>query len=139
MRYLVLLVAFLCRASLCCATEPQPGTYVILPKDHPRLDFESAYRTGRADATRDVGRGYLAVEEFGRMVVWQDDYAKIAKQRFGVHVKTVAGCIVDEEIVGHAKGYNEISEAAIKRKFGRDVLVDARVAASERWEKSRNK
>src|SRR5258708_1219633 len=121
MKYLVLLVALLGGVYLCSATQPQPGTYVTLPNERPHLDFNAAYRAGRADATRDVARGYFAVEEFGRTVVWQDDYAKIAKQRFGVHVKTVAGCIVDEEIVGHAKGYNEISEPAIKRKFGRDV------------------
>lgn len=102
-------------------------------------EFKAAYRAGRADAQRDIRRNYLAVEEYGREAVWDEEYGKIAQRRFGVHVKRVAGCLVDDQILGHAKGYNEISEPEIKRRFGRDVLVDARVAASERWEKSRHK
>lgn len=135
------LAGVFCSVALCSAAEPDPGTYVLLPNERPHLDFNAAYRAGRADATRDVARGYFAAEEFGRTasVAWQGDYAKIAEQRFGIHVKTVAGCIVDEQIVGHAKGYNEISEPAIKRKFGRDVLVDARVAASTKWERNRHR
>jgi hypothetical protein len=102
-------------------------------------EFRAAYRAGRADAQHDIARNYLAVEEYGREAVWEEDYGKIAERRFGVHVKRVAGCIVDDQILGHAKGYNEISEPAIKRRFGRDVLVDARVEASDKWERSRNK
>jgi len=132
------LACFLCSVSLCCASEPQAGTYVVLPTDRPHLSYDAAYRAGRADAQRDIARGYFAVEEFGRLPVWQADYAKIAERRFGLHIKTVAGCIVDEGTVGHAKGYNEISEPAIVRRFGRDVRVDARITASEKWEKTRH-
>jgi hypothetical protein len=131
--------AFFASIAFCSASEPQPGTYVVLPTDRPHLSYDAAYRAGRAEATRDVARGYFAVEEFGRLPVWHDDYAKIAQRRFALHIRTVAGCIVDEGIVGHAKGYNEVSEPAIIRHFGRDVRIDAESAAREKWEKTRQK
>ena len=103
------------------------------------LSLEAAYRAGRAEAQRDISRNYLAVEEYGKVEAWDPDYAKIAEERFGVHVKRVAGCIILDQILGHAKGYNEISEPEIKRRFGRDVLMEARIAASGAWEKTRHK
>lgn len=102
-------------------------------------EFKAAYRSGRADAERDIRRNYLGVEEYGKTPVFADNYAKVAEHRFGVHVKRVAGCVVDDQILGHAKGYNEISESEIRRRFGRDVLVEARVVATDKWEKSRKK
>ena len=102
-------------------------------------EFKAAYRAGRAEAQRDISRNYLAVEEYGKVSGWDADYAKIAEKRFGVHVKRVAGCIILDQILGHAKGYNEISEPEIKRRFGRDVLMEARIAASGASEKTRHK
>lgn len=102
-------------------------------------EFKAAYRAGRADAQRDIARNYLAVEESGRGAAWTEDYVNLALRQFGIHVKRVAGCLVDDTILGHAQGYNEISMPEIKRRFGRDVLVEAQIAASEKWEKSRQK
>jgi hypothetical protein len=114
-----------------CAADPLP--------EETRPAFIAAYNAGRADAARDVQRDYLAVEEYGKPPAWSGDYARIAEERFGIHVKVVAGCIVDDNILGHARGYNEVSRLEIERRFGRDVLAEARVAASERWAKSRHK
>ena len=41
-----------------------------------------------------------------------------------IEVRRVAGCVVDEKILGHAAGYNEISEREIERRVGR-FRVDA--------------
>jgi hypothetical protein len=131
------LAVVICIASVCCASEPQPSQYVVLPSDRPRLSHDAAYRAGRADAKRDVARGYFATEEFGRLPVFYDEYVRLAAKRYGVHIKVLAGCIVDDEIVGHAKGYNEISGPAIVHHFGKDVLFEVATEVQRQWEKKR--
>lgn len=128
------LVVFACTVTACFA-QPQPGQYVILPKERPHLSYDAAYRAGRADAARDIARGYFAVEEFGRLPVFEDEYVKLAAKRYGIHVKVLAGCIVDEEIAGHAKGYNEISMPAIERRFGKSALLETENEVQRQWEK----
>src|SRR5205823_3452542 len=111
-------------------------TYVLLSKEGGG-NYNRAYRAGRADAQRDIRRNYFAVEIFGRQPVFEEEYANLAQKRYGIHVKGVAGCIVDENILGHAKGYNEISEPAIDRRFGKGVLLKTEDEVHRRWEKRR--
>jgi hypothetical protein len=130
----VIFVALLGTVALCFASEPQPGTYVVLPKEGGG-NYKTAYRAGRADATRDLQRNYFAVEIFGRQPVFEEQDIKLAVMRYGIHVKAVGGCVVDEDILGHAKGYNEISEPAIQRRFGKDVLLKTENEVQRQWEK----
>ena len=129
------LAIFICIASISFASEPPPSQYVVLPSDRPHRTFAAAYRAGRDDARRDVARGYFAREEFGRLPVFYDEYVRLAAKRYGIHIKVLAGCIIDEEIEGHAKGYNEISQAAIDRHFKKDVLSEVAIEVQEKWEK----
>ena len=46
-------------------------------------EFKAVYRAGRADAQRDISRNYVAVEEYGKIAVWDPDYAAIAEKQFG--------------------------------------------------------
>ena len=127
-------MAISCCVAMCCAAAENPrGDYVLLPKDGGG-NYSRAYRTGRADAKRDIRNNYFAIETYGRECVWDEDYAKIVLRRYRIHIKPVAGCIVDEDILGHAKGYNEISEPEIDRRFGKSALVNARVEAASHWE-----
>ena len=128
------LVVFLCTVAACLA-QPQSGRYVVVSNERPHLSYDAAYRAGRADATRDIARDYFAVEEFGLLPVFEDEYVKLAAKRYGIHVKVLAGCIVDEEIAGHAKGYNEISQPAIERRFGKNALFETEYEAQRQWEK----
>jgi hypothetical protein len=91
---------------------------------------KSAYLAGKAAATEDLRNGKLAVETFG-LPPRHDVYAEILKADYQVELRSIAGCLIDDKILGHAKGYNEISEAEIKRRFGADVFTKAR-AASEK-------
>ena len=135
----LVLAVFICVSSVCFASEPSPSQYVVLPSDTPHLSYEAAYRAGRADAQRDVARGYFAVEEFGRLPVFYDEYVRLAAKRYGIHIKVLAGCIVNEEIEGHAKGYNEISHPAIERHFRKDVLSEVAIEVQQKWEKKHSK
>ena len=81
--------------------------------------FFVAYVRGRADAHRDIRDGHLTIEVsgFGAGAV-----EKPLKERFGVETRVVAGCVVDDAILGHERGYNVVSAAEIKRRAGVDIL-----------------
>lgn len=133
------LAILVCVVSACGASEPKPSQYVVLPSDRPRLSYDAAYRAGRADARRDVARGYFAVEEFGKLPVFYDECVRLAATRYGIHIRVLAGCIIDDDIEGHAKGYNEISHPAIERHFRKDVLSEIAIEVQRRWEKKHSK
>ena len=81
-----------------------------------------AYVAGHTSAQRDIQRGILAVESAGLMAEWSGEYVRLLKQRYGVDDRGVAGCVVDDEIIGHMRGYNEVSNAEITRRFGTDIF-----------------
>ena len=83
-----------------------------------------AYRAGRADAERDISRGVLAVESWGLIAdhaVWSS-FQLILKKKYGIIVRRVAGCEVDNFILGHGNGYNDVSKAEITRRYGPGLL-----------------
>jgi hypothetical protein len=81
-----------------------------------------AYHAGRAAAERDIKHGILAVESAGLRAEWSSEYVRLLKQRYGIEDRGVAGCIVDDKIIGHMRGYNEVSDAEITRRFGPNVF-----------------
>jgi len=81
-----------------------------------------SYLAGRAAAQRDIQHGVLATESAGLPAEWSDEYVKLLKSRYGVEDRTVAGCMVDDRILGHMRGYNEVADTEIKRRFGADVF-----------------
>ena len=87
--------------------------------------YGTAYQRGKADATRDVAAGVLAVEVYG-MGAGAGRGVELLSERFGIDTRVVAGCGVDLEILGHAAGYNKVSEAEIDRRFGSAAIQTAR-------------
>ena len=81
--------------------------------------FFTAYFRGRADARRDIRAGHLALEVSG---LGAGEFVKPLKERYGVEARVVAGCVVNETIMGHERGYNVVSAAEIKRRLGVDIL-----------------
>jgi hypothetical protein len=49
-------------------------------------------------------------------------FAEPLRNRYGIETRVVAGCVVDESILGHERGYNVVSAAEIKRCLGVDIL-----------------
>ncbi len=80
------------------------------------------YLAGRAAAQRDIQHGVLATESAGLPAEWSDEYVSLLRRRYGIEDRAVAGCMVDDKITGHIIGYNEVSDAEIKRRFGSDVF-----------------
>jgi len=81
----------------------------------------SSYRQGKADAMRDINANILATEVYGFGASKNSEWGRLLKQRYGIEQRVVAGCIVNEKITGHAKGYNEVSHQEIERRLGKDI------------------
>jgi hypothetical protein len=79
--------------------------------------YFSAYRAGRAEAQKDVAAGILATEEYGLFAA-SGPSERTLRERYQVEDRVIAGCAVDERILGHAAGYNAVSEAEIGRRLG---------------------
>jgi hypothetical protein len=100
------------------------GAAVAASEPPHSAEFSKAYKAGRADAARDIKKRILATEEWGLPsdIAVSLAYRQILKQRYGITVRRVAGCEVDDTILGHGNGYNEVSEAEIARRFGPHLL-----------------
>ena len=81
-------------------------------------------RTGASDAQTEIQFGILALERygFGAGIPTESD-AYLAS--LGVEIRPVAGCVVDDQTLGHADGFNRVMRRAIKDKFGSDVFKRA--------------
>lgn len=85
----------------------------------------SAYKEGRKQAQRDIQRGALALEGLGLRVSGANEYDAILEQRYGIKSIYVAGCVVNRNEVGHARGYNSLMRLEIKTRFGEDIFKNA--------------
>ena len=66
----------------------------------------------------------LALEEYGfgaGIPTRSDEYL----ESLGIEIRPVAGCVVDDTVIGHASGFNRVMTKAIKARFGSDVFARA--------------
>lgn len=94
-------------------------------------ESKTAAELGQREAKADLAAGKLAVESYGLMASYHIVYRRLLKERYGIEVRMVAGCIVNESIAGHAEGYNRIMDAEIKKRFGEDVFEKTSKEAQE--------
>lgn len=71
---------------------------------------------GKADARRDIAEGKLIIRRYGLTTPPPE-----LKKKYGIEI-VEGGCLVSEDLIEYAEGYNEISKAEIKRKFGKQLL-----------------
>lgn len=108
------------------------GALLLFASSAPGQRYsQKAYEAGRADAEKDIRANILAIERFGLPAVWDREYSQILKEKYHVQVRPVAGCVVNADIIGHAKGYNEVSRPEIERRFGADVFEKAQKEAAK--------
>lgn len=106
-------------------------------------EYYRAYLAGRAEAKKEVAAGVLIIEESGFGAGGGPHVQRILRDRYGIEIRAVAGCLVNERIMGHEAGYNSMSESEIDRRFGHERVEAAREegyriqqAESERYEQS---
>jgi hypothetical protein len=87
-------------------------------------DYLSARKAGRAEAMRDLNDGRLVIETYGFPM--PAGYEKILHDRYRIELRRIADDTnVTEKVLGHAGGYNEVSEREITRRFGDGVIEEA--------------
>lgn len=82
------------------------------------------YDTAAATAKRDVASGRLCYKISGMISPSFDERKALLNRKYGVEIVRVADCDVNYEELAEEEGYNSVSLAAIKRKFG-TVAADA--------------
>ena len=102
----------------------QPGCFIARA---------NAAARGRAAAERDILEGQLRIRTYGLPSPSAGLYRELLKEKLGIDVVTVAGCVVNESLVAETDAYNTLMEAEISRRFGPDILQTIDREASERY------
>ena len=92
---------------------------------------------GRMAARYDVRHGHYKALAYGLPPIWNSEYVRLLKEKYGIEMHTIALCIVSETLRSYADSYDEVSAAAANRKFGRDVFKESAEEARKRWESRR--
>jgi hypothetical protein len=92
-------------------------------------------REGARDAERDIAKGELRMKCYGLPARWSQQYHALMRERYGIEMETVGGCVVTENVASYTRAYNEVMEREIERRFGRHVFDDVAEDARELFEK----
>ncbi len=95
----------------------------------------NALALGQLDARRDLSNGVMIVKTVGLPPPSREDFEHLLKERCNVQLQPIAGCLVSSELATYMQGYNEISAAEIKRKFGTNIFERLDAEAEARWHK----
>ena len=99
--------------------------------DGPSYSRET-YQLGRSKALKDVSENRLIVEMSGMPKPWDGEWARLLLERYHIQLNE-HGCLTDEKIAGYERGYNEVSLAEIKKRYGPDLLRDTQAEAEKQW------
>ncbi|MFZ1087414.1 MAG: hypothetical protein WAN35_20815 [Terracidiphilus sp.] len=91
---------------------------------------------GRHDARVDVAHGRFKILTYGLPTQLHQQYGLLLRQRYGVEIQAVAGCIVARYQQDYVDAYNEVSSSAIKRKYRRDIFKEANDEIKKNWNQS---
>jgi hypothetical protein len=100
------------------------------------LQPQDAYLRGKREARSDIAEGKLYWLTYGRPSNSRPAFARILSTEFGVELRGAAFCEVSVETLARVRGYNEIVEAEIDRRFGEGALARARGRVSAPAERS---
>ncbi len=77
------------------------------------------YKKGIENAKKDISNGKFVIMRYGFGPGIAENSRNKLKEKYKIEYKEY-GCIVTPNLVEYIKGYNEISQAEIKRRFGKD-------------------
>jgi hypothetical protein len=84
---------------------------------------------GRLAAWVDVRHGHYRLLVYGLPPPESPEYEALLRGRYDIEMKAVAGCTVSESLVSYVAGYDALSAAAARRKYGHDVFKECEEAA----------
>src|SRR4051812_46541036 len=76
----------------------------------------TAYPRGALMAHIDHSRGHSEVKVYGSLFPAEETAARLLKDKYGVVWERVAGCVVTEQLVRYADGYNSVSRRLLFKK-----------------------
>jgi hypothetical protein len=80
-----------------------------------------SYEIGRILAWIDVARGNYELQAYGTIDGDLEEFSEIAANDYDIEV-VPHGCTISEQGIERLRGYNDVSLAAIKRKYGDEVI-----------------
>lgn len=119
-----LMLSFPCRAAETGATDN------LEHAAFHRLSKEAAAARAKEIAARDFREGRFRILVYG-LRRSETPSEKYLKEHYGVMTTPIAGCIVSDGIFGAADGYNSTIKPLLNQKFGRDIFVEAKIAANK--------
>jgi hypothetical protein len=90
-------------------------------------------RNGAGEANYDIARGAPRLLLYGRERVDAAERELLLKQRFGVSVDPMEGCIVNQPLIAFADSYNATVQGFVAARFGPAALAQANSDAWEMW------
>jgi hypothetical protein len=85
---------------------------------------KKAREMAKTDFAQNVYRIFVAGRPIGPNA--HDDYLL---NKYGVHVTSIAGCVISDGIAGAKDGYNSVMKPLLNQKFGRDIFKEAEEAS----------
>ena len=118
------------------------SAYLLLTQQRPPIDLieltgneiKEDYRIkGVEAAQKDIKNGLLKLETYGYPTPSRIDY-KAVLQEYDIELITVAGCVINNQIIGYSEGYNFTMREEIKRKHGPDFFKFVEQESSKRYQ-----
>jgi hypothetical protein len=82
----------------------------------------------------DALRGHYCELTYGLPTSRRPQYARLLRERYGIELHAVAGCIASNAMVSYVHGYNEVSTTGANRKFGCDIFKECAEDARRIWD-----
>jgi len=97
------------------------------------------YLDGRADAQRDIAKGVLnvAYADGTQYPACTGEYMELLRKKYGVHQISYSLPLYPKVVEARARGYNEVAQAEIKRRFGSNILTQTMAEAQTLYESKR--
>jgi len=114
-------------------TKPNATPATGLGEDGYPTNVIKATEQGRSEARQDLDNGLFTVKTIGLPSPEFYTYQRLMSERCGVSLQPVAGCLVSAGLVAYMDGYNEVSVARVKQKFGTNVFDEMWESARERY------
>ena len=97
-------------------------------------------RDGKKEAEVDLAGGKLVILEYGMYPPWDKERREVARARFELEIRPLAGCVITKPLVTFVDAYNRVMAQEIESRFGSDVLDridrEGRAILEERWKKN---
>jgi hypothetical protein len=84
----------------------------------------ASYSGGLA-AMLDISRGRLTILGYGFPSMSRPQYQALLQKKYGIEYKAVARCVVSQTERNYVDGYDRVSMAAAKRRFGPEIFAES--------------